>query len=201
MTDNMVYPLAQAQWDSPDGCRDLLQLWQTAPGKLVAEQMVGRLVKLRRPKTIVDLGCGSGRLIPHLGAFKMYRGYDTCVTLLGEAISVYGTRRRVAFSNRDIRQGAPDVQPVDLVLSVDTSCHYMDPLGWLAEIMALWPARAYLFNVLHGPKTLELINGKCLATADVATGLPRLGYVVAQQDQELDGDLKARYVLLGGSRG
>lgn len=199
-------PLALEQWRSTDGCRDLEEHWRQSEKKHEAESIIGEMVAGIAPAIVVDLGCGPGRLVPYLGAFIRYYGFDISPYLLDSARRTYGGDARCAFVERDLFSGAPYVlpfgrhlrQPVDLLLSVDTSRHYPDPLGMLAKIVELWPARAYLFSVLHGPTQQELINGVVLPTAEVESGLPAIAAVRAFVDQPIPDGLVVRYAVLEG---
>lgn len=202
-----VYPLAQAQWDSSSGIDDLVHHWDTSASKVEAEELIGALLASHIPtaKTVVDLGCGVGRFVPvtfdHLPALKRYIGYDQSDTILSRARRDYGGRNGVSFEIRDIFEGAPYQKRSrpDVLLSIDTSRHYKDPIGLLDEIVFNWPARYYLFSVLYGPKNEELLNGRAITKAEMEAGLERMGTIVAHQDLHSLPPLSVRYVVIEGA--
>jgi len=192
-----VYPLAADQWRSKQGCQDLIELFRTSQDKLAEEELVGELVaSLPHHKTVVDLGCGPGRMISQLPDSVYYRGYDTSPYLLQEARRVYGQNARRKFLNRDLFAGAPYKRAVDVLLAIGLTRHYTDPVGLAAEIMSGWPAKAYVFDFLHAPKAVELINAYCMATAVFLDQLPWLGNLQAREDLPGQGDMVVSYVVL-----
>jgi len=196
MSDFTVYELAQQQWDNEQGSADLVEHFQTSDNKTEAEKMVAGLVaNLDQHATIVDLGCGPGRYVAALPAFRTYKGYDTSDHLLTAARTANKGVKGVRFFNRDLFEGADYKRPVDVVLSIDTSRHYHYPLPMLDELVELWPARAYVFSILHGPEDTQLINGRCLATADVDAWMDGK-HIPVQIDQPISGGMFVRYIVL-----
>jgi SAM-dependent methyltransferase len=166
--------------------------------KRALEERVGGLVAAVPHQTVVDLGCGPGRYVTALPAFKTYRGYDISPRLLAEAERLYADRADVTFTSRSIFDGAPYKRPVDVLLSIDTSRHYRDPLGLLRYIVAHWPARHYLFSILYGETAADLLNVRHISRAELDAGVPELGRLVAEYDEDLRPSygLNVRYVLL-----
>jgi SAM-dependent methyltransferase len=170
-----------------------------------AEDLVGALLASHVPaaKFVVDLGCGVGRYVPvvfdHLPQVKRFVGYDRADTLLTRARQTYGNRTGVRFENADIFNGAPYQKRSrpDVLLSIDTSRHYKNPLGLLDVIVETWPARYYLFSVLYGPKDEELLNGRAVTLAATETRLNGMGNVLAWQDIHTGG-LSVRYAVIEG---
>jgi SAM-dependent methyltransferase len=192
-----VYDMAAEQWQDEEGSADLVAHFDTSDKKHEAEQMVAGLVAgLDKHTTVVDLGCGPGRYASALPTYRTYKGYDTSPHLLAAARAANKGRKGVRFFERDLFAGAPYKKAVDVVLSIDTSRHYRDPLAMLAELVELWPARCYVFSILHGPDHAELINGVCLATADVDAWMSRIGPIPVQIDQPITGGMSVRYFVL-----
>lgn len=194
-----VFETAQEEWSSESGIHNLLDLWEHSEHKQAMEQLIGQMVANRpRHESIADLGCGPGRTINSLPPFKTYRGYDTSQLFLEEAVRVHGNDGHCAFQLRDLFLGAPYRKPVDVLLCIDVSRHYHDPLGLLALVIERWPAQAYLFTVLHGPEDQDLLNGRAVATATVERRLPELGMVVEAHDIAIPGfaPLVVRYVMV-----
>src|SRR5688572_5027141 len=59
-----------------------------------------RRVAADREATILDVGCGTGDALRHLGAFQRYLGIDTDRTAIDFAMQSYGASDRVAFECR-----------------------------------------------------------------------------------------------------
>lgn len=200
-----VYPLAKAQWDSSNGCGALIEHWETSQGKAEAEALVGALMASHVPdaKAVFDLGCGSGRYAPvcieYLPKLRKYVGYDTSKALLEAANKAHGGQSVVKFTEADIFHGAPYIarwRP-DILLSIDTSRHYKDPLGLLDVIVDKWPAKHYLFSVLYG-KPMELMNGRVVSAEDMETRLAAMGRIIAKQDVNIGDGLNVRYAIIEG---
>lgn len=200
-----VYPLAQDQWDKVNGCAELFRHWDTSANKVEAEALVGALMASHcsGATTVADLGCGPGRYVPvcfeHLDTLRRYTGYDSSDGMIAKAEQDYGDRVGVKFAKANIFDRAPYTKRwrPDVLLSIDTSRHYKDPLGLLDVIVDRWPARYYLFSVLYG-KPAELMNGRVVATADMEARLPQMGRVIAWQDIKLDENMSVRYVVIEG---
>jgi SAM-dependent methyltransferase len=197
MTNHVVYELAQKQWDDAEGSANLVEHFQTSANKNEAEQIVAKMVDAIEPHAvIIDLGCGPGRYAQTLSGFKTYKGYDTSENLLAVAREINEGVKGVRFVNRDLFDGADYKRPVDVALSIDTSRHYHNPLAMLEDLIDLWPAKRYLFSILHGEEDAELINGRCLATADVDLWMSMIGTVADQVDQPITGGMFVRYFVL-----
>jgi SAM-dependent methyltransferase len=192
------YALALEQWNSEQGCLDLMDHWERSEHKHQAERLIGQMVSsLPHHATVVDLGCGPGRLVGALPEFTSYRGYDISATLLQAARGRYAADTRCMFLERNAFSGAPYRKPADVLLCIDLSRHYPDPMAFLLGVIERWPARAYLVNVLHGPKAVELINGTCMATADADRGLSELGRVRRAEELPIpDSTMSVRYVIV-----
>ncbi len=192
------HPLAEAQWQSEEGCRDLIRLWKVDEAKHEAEEIVGKLVSaLGQHESIVELGCGTGRIIPHLPEFRRYMGYDSSNLLLDEARRAFGADKRVRFAQRDLFDVPKSRRrtPVDVVICVHVARHYPEPVEVLKGAMR-WAAQGYVLSALHGPDRRELLNGVCLATAELDAFLSEAGETVETVDQPVGDGMSVRYVAL-----
>lgn len=196
-----VHPIAQQQWQDPVGCRDLVDFWSSSPDKIAGEKLVGEMVadfraELGHRLTVADLGCGAGRLVPWISEHcTQYVGYDTAPELLAYARSAYGRSHKCKFVARDVLVGAPTRAPMDLVLSIDTSRHYLQPLDMLEDIVQGWPARGHLLTVLHSPAQIALLNGVSVATLAFQAWLSARE-VLRHEEQDVPGIGTLAYVLL-----
>lgn len=193
------HPLAEAQWQSEEGCHNLVELWEADEAKHEAEEIVGRLVRaLGKHETIIELGCGAGRIIPHLPEFKRYWGYDVSQPLLAEARRVFGSDRRCRFQARDLFSVPKGRKrnPVDVVICVHVARHYLDPIAVLGQALE-WPARSgHVLSALHAPERRDLLNGICLATDELDAFLAEAGEVVEVVEQPIGDGMSVRYVAL-----
>jgi SAM-dependent methyltransferase len=205
MTTIAPYDLAYQEWTTDRGSQDLIDHWKRSQNKLEAEALIGNLLTMFCPeaKRAVDLGCGPGRFVPvvfeYLPKAIKYAGYDISERLLAEALKDFGSRPGVTFEYRDIFDGAPyqGRNRPDVLLSIDTSRHYHDPMGLLKSIIELWPAKAYVFSVLYGAPA-ELINGQVIGHDDMVAGLAECGEVLGYQEITLEPGMVVRYVALKG---
>ncbi|MCD6290042.1 MAG: class I SAM-dependent methyltransferase [Anaerolineae bacterium] len=187
-----AHTLALEQWQSEYGCHTLNDLWQRDEGKAEAERITGRLVaNLPRHRSIIDLGCGSGRLIPTLPEFERYRGFDLSSYQIELAQARFGDDKRCRFEVYDFRQGSRYKQRQDVVVCVHVARHYDDPIGLLRQAM-VWPARYYVFSALHAPARRELLNGVCLATAELDAVLGEWP-VIEVVEQAIEDGMSVRY--------
>lgn len=182
------HPLAEAQWLSPEGCRDLMEIWERSPTKREAELIVGRLVACLgegNHDSVVEIGCGNGRLIDNLPAFRIYRGYDISPHLVEAATRQYRVNRRCRFAIHDLFDPPPYRRAVDVVLCVHVARHYPDPLAVLRRALE-WPARHYVMSALHGPMRTDLLNGIVLTTAELDAFLDRLPHTVLAAVEQVE---------------
>lgn len=191
------YTLALEQWNSAEGCQALEEHWQASPYKAQAEQIVAGLVAgLPQHDRIVELGCGSGRLVQHLPPFRRYLGFDLSPHLLASAREAHAADSRCTFAERNLFSGAPYKRPVDVLLCVHVARHYPHPWELLRTVVELWPSRFYVVSLLHGPERQELINGVVLATGELEAGLTTLGQVLVQAEQPTPDGLAVRYAAV-----
>lgn len=161
------HPLAAAQWQSKDDCIALAEMWEHDEAKREAEKIVGNLAtELGDTHTVVDLGCGNGRMVGALPDFRSYRGYDTSPYLIDLAIERYHINKRCRFEQRDLFAPWPYRTPVDILICVHVARHYPEPLVVLQRALE-WPAWGYILSALHGPEHVDLLNGVCLSTAEL----------------------------------
>jgi SAM-dependent methyltransferase len=195
--DMQPHPLALELWLTEQGCEQLIQLWENDAGKHEAEAIVGKLVsELPRHSMIVDLGCGNARLVACLPPFRRYVGVDFSEPLLSWACNRYGADKRVRFKLDDFVIGQPLYrQRQDVVLCVHVARHYSDPLALLRGALR-WPARYYVFSVLHGPTHQELLNGVIVATAELDAAIPQIGRLLQQIEQPGANETSVRYFSL-----
>jgi SAM-dependent methyltransferase len=202
------YDLAYEEWTTDAGGQNLINLWNDSQNKRVAvrEALVGGLLVMfcGDARRVVDLGCGPARYVPvcreYLPKFSSYAGYDISERMMAEAVALYGGEAGVTIEERDIFAGAPytKAKRPDVLLSIDTSRHYLDPMGLLKSIVKLWPARAYLFSVLYGAPA-ELINGQVVGHDEMVAGLAECGEVLGYQEIALEPGMAVRYVVVKGA--
>ncbi len=199
------HPLAETQWLSEQGCRELAELWERSPSKQEAELIVGELVARLGPgnyDSIVDLGCGNGRLIDNLPAFRSYRGYDISPHLIALAVRQYRVNRRCRFAVHNLFDPPPHRRAVDVVLCVHVARHYPEPLAVLRRALE-WPARHYVLSALHGPRREELLNGVVLATTELDSFINESGMELLEsvEQRELGSAWSVRYFSLRAPEG
>jgi SAM-dependent methyltransferase len=200
------YDLAYAEWTTEAGSQNLINIWNAGDAKPREEAAVGGLLAMfcGDARRVVDLGCGPGRFVPvvaeYLPKASKFAGYDISERLLAEAVKDHGGKPGVTFEHRDIFEGAPyqtRYRP-DVLLSIDTSRHYHDPMGLLKSVVELWPAKFYVFSVLYGSPA-ELINGQVVSLAAMEQGLAECGEVLGYQEIVLEPAMAVRYVVVKGS--
>lgn len=200
------HPLAAAQWLSPEGCRELMEIWERSPAKHEAELIVGRLVAdlgQGNYDSIVEVGCGNGRLIDNLPAFRIYRGYDISPYLIEAAVRQYRVNKRCRFAIHDLFDPPPYRRAVDVLLCVHVARHYPDPLAVLARALE-WPARHHVLSALHGPRHEDLLNGVVLATEELDAFIARSGYELLATVEQVETGVprwSVRYFVLRAPQG
>ena len=103
----------------------------------------------------------------------------------------FGDDKRCRFEVYDFRQGSRYKQRQDVVVCVHVARHYDDPIGLLRQAM-VWPARYYVFSALHAPARRELLNGVCLATAELDAVLGEWP-VIEVVEQAIEDGMSVRY--------
>lgn len=192
-----AFDLAWEQWTSPEGARALLDLWQNSQAKREQEKLVGRLASQVQPlRSIVEVGCGAGLLVPYLPEFKRYRGYDVSKALIAEAKERFKDDKRVRFAVHDLRDPAPYKRPVDLVICADVAVHYQEPVEVLAWVVRNWPAHHYLLSAAYGPEDVRLLNAHILSHKELLLAWQRLGTIVASDERVYGGEFMMAYALI-----
>ncbi len=194
-----VHERALRQWQTPEGVRALVHTWETAASKAEAERIVGELVaRCDRHDRIVELGCGTGRLIAALPRFRRYYGFDWSAELLTLARERWGNDKRCSFEALDFLEGPPNprLRP-HVLLCVHVARHYSDPIALMRRVMTLWPARWYVFSVLCGPQARELLNCYCVPCAAVDAFASEAGAEAMMGQAEADG-MATQYLLVRG---
>lgn len=191
------HEIALKQWSNLDGVCSLLELWDYAQSKTDAEAIVAEMFT-ETPKhgSVVELGCGAGRLIAGMKEMRKYLGIDLSPDLLAVARERYADDKRVKFIQANFTEIEPTYKrPVDVVVCVHVARHYADPLAVLWAALD-WPAKHYLFSVLHSPGRKNLLNGVSVATQDLDDELETLGIVLASREQPIGDEMSVRYFVL-----
>jgi len=192
-----AFELAWQQWTSSKGARSLIAIWEQSEAKRQQEKLVGALAaKIAPLRTVVEVGCGAGLLVPHLPEFQRYRGYDISKPLTQEAKERLKGDKRCRFFVHDLRNQAPYKRPVDLVICVDVALHYLDPLDILAQVVENWPGHHYLLSTAYGTDDLELLNARILTRKHLLTGLEQLGTTIASDERVYGGSFWMYYALI-----
>lgn len=149
--------------------RGLVQDWHEADARWKADRAAALLARVgAAPRTICDVGCGTGGVLDHLSALlpsaSVAVGYDISET----AISLAPSERQTRVS---LRQGFPDMtERYDLLLSFDVVEHVEDYIGFLRSLRPL--ADRHLFHI-----PLDLSCQSVLRAAPILEARRRVGHL------------------------
>jgi SAM-dependent methyltransferase len=87
-------------------------------GGIDMKRLYDRLASDDAGQTVLDIGCGTGDALRHLGAFERYLGIDTDPVAIDHARARYGNRPGVRFECRMVRaEDVVEFEPTGVVLS------------------------------------------------------------------------------------
>ena len=159
-------PLAVEVWGNP---QDMVGQWKQSASKQAIETMLGAWVGPVR--TVADLGCGAGRLVPVLACAR-YRGFDQSDAMLKIAIEQYGNKAPVTFHKQDVfKHGG---KGYDVVILYDVAQHQNEPIEAIRRVLKLWDAKRYIFSLLVGTMREELALSTVVSMARMSKFLDGL---------------------------
>lgn len=193
MADIEALPEAVALWSDEDQVLTMLREWQGSAQKIFYERLIGSWVgKVER---VADLGCGAGRLVPHL-SFYRYDGYDTSETMVTAANLLHGTEGGVSFHKGDVFTGGHDALAVVIAHAIVQ--HQNEPIAAMQRIVELWTGDRYIFSLLVGDDREDLFNSTVVpfvALLEFLEGVMLLRCHIARHQEE-----KFGWVVLEVSR-
>jgi len=138
--------------------------WFLRSGKMTVTNIENLLVqnslKLSDFNTILDFGCGCGRVIRHLNIVKRLCGCDS------NPEAIEWAKDNLNFAEFSVnRQEPPNIygdSEFDLVLALSVLTHMTEELGhrWMAEFHRLVRPDGFLILSLHGEATLQPLTPK-----------------------------------------
>lgn len=187
-----VLPKATALFQDADSVKVMMGEWEESETMLARGELVGSW--MGQVGSVADLGCGVGRLVPHLQCDE-YVGYDLSRPMLVEAGEKYPD---VRFYSHDIfKKGVSRSFDVVIVYAVVQHCDR--PLDAMRHLMEEWKADRYIFSFLVGDEWEDLylstvVNfGKLLVFLDEVRllrmhvekhGPERFGWVILEVSNE-----------------
>ena len=117
-------------------------------------RLLAYLTTMRRPLTIVDLGCGNGwlshRMAAELGDGCRVAGVDFSGVELEQARRVFGAQTNLSFSRGDFLDGALPVDRPDVVVLASTIQYVPDPRALIETLFDSMAASGEV-HVLDSP--------------------------------------------------
>ncbi len=85
-------------------------------GMMARMAVIGYYLRHFGAKSVLDIGCGSGPLLPHLDRDVAYVGVDVSQTAIEKARELFGERPETYFHVGDFRGFTSPVQPLDAIV-------------------------------------------------------------------------------------
>lgn len=155
---------AKKIWAAPEA---MIEMWDGDEHKQRHEKVISEIIG--EAGTLVDLGCGVGRLCYTLD-WKTYQGYDQSTQMINIARVIRDSRSnpknfKVEFAVIDIFQFISD-HSYDTLIMIDVAQHQQNPLEAIRLILKRWKAQRYFFTLLVGDKQEELLNSVVVSRED-----------------------------------
>lgn len=100
---------------------------------------VNRLIARHRVRSVVDWGCGDGRVASRF-VVPRYIGLDVSAAAVEQCREACGTRRGWAYRVFDGRRAPEGLPPAELSLSLDVIFHQVDPADYAAHLALVFGA-------------------------------------------------------------
>lgn len=142
-----IWSGASTVWRSLEACRIQAEQWAMDEAKKALEQRVVELAVSWGVKSVLDIGCGTGRYFLCLGCPEDYVGIDQSPQMLTVA-------EELCNGATFIRARAETImvpKAFDLGLVMHVAQHVADPLKFLRSILAQYQCRHWIFTVLTVP--------------------------------------------------
>jgi trans-aconitate methyltransferase len=138
-------------WADSDRCKAMITMWQDSEEKTVHEVLVRDWVGTDFLGSVVDIGCGAGRLAGVL-SYGTYIGYDQSLEMLGMAMQDHPS---LQFTLVDIFNFQDD-EFYDTLVMLDVAQHQKDPIGAVLRVLDIWKVGRCIISLLVGPEREEL---------------------------------------------
>jgi SAM-dependent methyltransferase len=163
------HPEALAIWTRPELARELAAFWSSCPPKLEKERIIASFLAQVQPASIIDLGCGDGRLLGYLPAsVRSYFGVDLSPTLVELAQGRQPQPRQCEFRVGNFLALTGRRRQAEMVVLSDVLRHY-HPATQRAvlEYAALFSRHYLIFNLFWGPREETFGNAFILSLEQV----------------------------------
>jgi 2-polyprenyl-3-methyl-5-hydroxy-6-metoxy-1,4-benzoquinol methylase len=121
-------------------------VWHVAEAPWKASQILSMIRKhMLKVRTVCEVGCGAGEILSqlhsHLPSDVVFHGYD--ISPQAYQLCQQRSQERLTFHLQDLAQ--EDVEPFDLVLTIDVVEHVEDYLGFLQRLRP--KGRKHIFHI------------------------------------------------------
>lgn len=145
----MILEGAKKYWGRPESVQELLDTWKEIGLDPILQTVRERFMELQHIQTVVDLGCGTGRIYSLLRdqAFKRYTAVDQSGMMIEAMSDRYEDDPRLFFEVRDI---SAMTLSADVILCIEVLQHQSDPLGELNILLSESRYNHFITTLLVG---------------------------------------------------
>ena len=143
------------------------EYWQNIDRRyeqLIETRTLQKLLKLiPNVNTLMDLGCGFGRLFPcYEHKAENFILADYCKDLLKEARETIKSNKHILFLNANAYELPLVDQEVDLIISIRTLHHFIQPQDLIKEVSRVLKTNGYFIFEIPNKRNLKQILKFCI---------------------------------------
>jgi 2-polyprenyl-3-methyl-5-hydroxy-6-metoxy-1,4-benzoquinol methylase len=153
------------------------------PRKERQSRMVRELIQyIIQPKTIIDVGCGSGHSVDGVEGFNCFLGLDNSRYFIEYAQKFYKNDKRYKFIQWDLIKDNPlSKKKFDVCICNFVAEHSTDPIGCYDLLIGKVKAKKYVLSFLtnvNGDKRFSYSHGTLIGESEMKRWLQKFNYWV-----------------------